>query len=67
MTVRLFSPARPLALMLLSLALHGCGDATSESGPGGVSADDARQLDEAAAKLDAESQSAGTNDSKAAD
>ncbi len=41
--------------ILAGLALLcGCGDTPTEAGPGGVSADDARQLDEAAAKLDAE-------------
>ena len=39
-------------LLLASLMLTGCGDGASEPGPGGVSAEDARALDEAAAKLD---------------
>ena len=39
-------------LPLLMLAgLIACGPAEDEPGPGGVSADDARSLDEAAAKL----------------
>jgi hypothetical protein len=43
--------ARPL---LLLLALAGCGTGDNGPGPGGVSDDDAKALDEAAAKLDAE-------------
>lgn len=40
-------------LPLLMLAgLIACGPAEDEPGPGGVSAEDARALDEAAAKLD---------------
>jgi hypothetical protein len=41
--------------VLLLLALTGCGAGESEPGPGGVSADDANALDEAAEKLDTES------------
>jgi hypothetical protein len=41
--------------LLLLLALTGCGADESETGPGGVSADDAKALDEAAEKLDTES------------
>jgi hypothetical protein len=44
--------ALPTALALLMLT--GCGDGTSNIGPGGVSAEDAKALDEAAAKLDKE-------------
>ncbi len=40
----------------LLLALSACGPADSEPGPGGVSVEDAKALDEAAAKLDAEAQ-----------
>lgn len=43
-----------LGPLLLLLALGGCGAGENEPGPGGVSADDAKALDEAAAKLDAE-------------
>lgn len=43
---------RPL---LLLVALAACGDGPSNPGPGGVSNEDAKALDEAAAKLDAES------------
>ena len=39
---------------LLLLTLTGCGDGSPEIGPGGVSAEDAKALDEAAAKLDGE-------------
>lgn len=39
----------------ICLALVGCGAADSDPGPGGVSVEDARALDEAAAKLDSES------------
>ena len=41
---------------MLLLALSACGPADSEPGPGGVSVEDAKALDEAAAKLDAEAQ-----------
>lgn len=41
---------------MLLLALCACGPADSEPGPGGVSVEDAKALDEAAAKLDAEAQ-----------
>lgn len=42
------------SLLFALLMLTGCGDGASEPGPGGVSAEDARALDEAAAKLDDE-------------
>jgi hypothetical protein len=45
---------KPALIMLLFLS--ACGDGPSEVGPGGVSAEDARALDAAAAKLDAEVQ-----------
>lgn len=41
-------------LLPLLLVLGGCGAGESEPGPGGVSAEDAKALDDAAAKLDAE-------------
>ena len=41
---------------MLLLALSACGPADSELGPGGISVEDAKALDEAAAKLDAEAQ-----------
>lgn len=47
-----------LALAMLPLTLAACGPADSDPGPGGVSVEDARALDEAAAKLDAEGQTA---------
>lgn len=40
--------------LILAVTLHSCGDAPSETAPGGVSAEDARQLDKAAEKLDTE-------------
>ncbi len=42
---------RKLHLVLLA-GLAACGPAADEPGPGGVSAEDARALDEAAAELD---------------
>ena len=39
---------------LLALLLAACGDSASQVGPGGVSADDAKALDAAAAKLEDE-------------
>jgi hypothetical protein len=54
--------AKEVDIMRLSLvvflgiaALSGCGPIAPETGPGGVSADDAKQLDAAAAKVDARS------------
>ncbi len=35
------------------LVLGACGDSTTQSGPGGLTPEDARALDEAAEKLDA--------------
>jgi hypothetical protein len=46
--------ARSLITLLIPLMIIGCSDGSSEVGPGGVSAEDARALDDAAAKLDAE-------------
>lgn len=37
--------------MMLSI-LGSCSDSANEAGPGGVSSEDAKALDEAAAKLD---------------
>jgi hypothetical protein len=42
---------KKLPLLILA-GLVACGPAENEPGPGGVSAEDARALDEAAAKLD---------------
>lgn len=41
--------------LFLMLAISGCGTGESEPGPGGVTSEDAKALDEAAEKLDAES------------
>jgi uncharacterized protein YceK len=47
---------RLVFVVFLGLALlSGCGPIGPEPGPGGVSADDAKQLDAAAAKVDARS------------
>ena len=47
----------PLALVFL---LIGCGGSDDDAAQGGVGADDAKRLDAAAAKLDAEMQPAET-------
>ena len=39
-------------VLLLMAALASCGPADNEPGPGGVSVEDARALDEAAEELD---------------
>jgi outer membrane lipoprotein-sorting protein len=44
--------AIPIAIILAFLT--GCGQASNDPGVGGVSAEDAKALDEAAAKLDDE-------------
>ncbi|MGB5077862.1 MAG: hypothetical protein WBO17_10315 [Sphingorhabdus sp.] len=44
----------PFLILFWLLALTACGDGSAQSGSGGVSAEDAAALDEAAAKLDAE-------------
>ncbi len=46
--------AKAYASLIIYLALAACGPAGNDPGPGGVSAEDARALDEAAAKLDAD-------------
>lgn len=51
--------------MLLSLMfLSACADGANEAGPGGVSAEDAQALDEAAAKLDAQAAGQPQSDTK---
>lgn len=44
----------PLLTMLAALALASCGKADNDAGPGGVSAGEAKALDEAAEMLEAE-------------
>jgi hypothetical protein len=39
-------------IVFLGLMLGSCSDGTNDAGPGGVSSEDAKALDEAAAKLD---------------
>ena len=58
---------RFIASSLLIIALSGCGPTVPESGPGGVSIDDAKQLDAAAAKIDARSSVDETTISDSAD
>ena len=41
-----------IPILLLMAALASCGPADNEPGPGGVSVEDARALDEAAEELD---------------
>jgi uncharacterized lipoprotein YehR (DUF1307 family) len=40
--------------LMLALSLTACGDEAAKPGPGGVSAEDAKSLDQAAEKLDTE-------------
>lgn len=47
-------------LLWIFLALTACGSSAEEPGPGEVSVEDARALDEAAAKLDASENQSGT-------
>jgi hypothetical protein len=47
---------KPASALLISMLMAGCGNGSGEVGPGGVSPEDARALDEAAAKLDAETE-----------
>jgi hypothetical protein len=44
------------ATALLTLTLTACGRSANDPGPGGVSAEDAKLLDNAAADLDARTQ-----------
>jgi len=44
-----------LTTLMLLLLLNACGDGANEPGPGGVSTEDAKALDQAAETLDAES------------
>lgn len=44
-------------LLFLSASLSACGGGPGDPGPGGVSNEDAKALDEAASKLDADTAS----------
>jgi hypothetical protein len=46
---------RKFAWLLMPLLLGACSESEGDSGPGGVSSEDAEALDEAAARLDQES------------
>lgn len=50
---------RPLAVLLLLCLASGCGEEPGDTEIGGVSADDARALDDAAQKLDSENEPEG--------
>lgn len=52
----------PVAALLLLLVLAGCGGDGDETDPRGVTADEARELNEAAAMLDANSVAANFSD-----
>ncbi len=52
-------------LLAGTLVLASCGADDSDPGPGGVSMEDARPLDKAAAKLDAEQANPEKPDAKA--
>ena len=45
---------RPASALLILVILSACEDGSNTPGPGGVSAEDAQALDEAAARLDAD-------------
>jgi hypothetical protein len=45
---------RSIMALSIPLLLMACSDEQSQTGPGGVSTDDAKALDEAAEQLDAE-------------
>ena len=49
-------PNRPFALLLLLCLTSACGTEEGETDTGGVTADDARALDDAAQKLDSENE-----------
>ena len=56
--------AKTPALLLIA-ALASCGPADSEPGQGGVSVEDAKTLDEAAAELDGQASTERTIDAEA--
>lgn len=49
-------PNRPFALLILLCLTSACGTEAGETGTGGVTADDARALDDAAQQLDNENE-----------
>lgn len=52
-------------ILLLMAALASCGPADNEPGPGGVSVEDARALDEAAKQLDGQTSPDRNTDTEA--
>ena len=52
-------------VLLLMAALASCGPANNEPGPGGVSVEDARALDEAAEQLDGQTSADRNTDTEA--
>lgn len=53
-------PKRPFALLLLLCLTNACGAEPDDTDIGGVSADDARALDDAAQKIDSENELKGS-------
>jgi hypothetical protein len=58
-----FAP-KPIFALLLVTALAACGPADSDPGPGGVTAGDAKALDQAAQQLDERDKEADTDSLK---
>jgi uncharacterized lipoprotein YajG len=57
---------RSILPLLAIILLAGCSDgSTAEAGSGGVSAEDAKALDDAAAKLDSETSGSPANEGTA--
>lgn len=55
---------RSFSALLSCFALASCGSSDNDAGPGGISVEDARALDEAAEKLDAGAKSKVDNAAK---